>query len=295
MATTSGLIEGVLPYQEILRLCGLKGNTLEESTAKGPIQPCRRENVRSASYDLRLGLDHYFSQGKPDDAGDSQKMVVSKLVPGSENQIVLRPNQFVVVSTLEKVCLPKNVIGHLTLKQDILLQGLIMASQSQVDAGYTGWIYPLLYNLTDQEVTLQFKQSIIRLELVRLATATERPYEGDYQGQTLSASLSHRMGSSLAELRKDVKHHEGEVEKRLTRTRTGAIIGTVFALVLPIVLALASGFVGEVHDAQRGVSRLEGQLEGIPPSRRVKQLETTVSELKCELRRKEMPGSPPNC
>lgn len=278
MATAPGVIEaGVLPHQEILRLCGLQGNNDKESSDVGPIQPCNRANVRSASYDLRLGAD-YHSATSSSNRGYVGGMQVVTLTPGRDEHIVIPPNQVVVVSSYEKVCLPNDMIGHLTLKQDILLQGLIMASQSQIDAGYRGWIYPLFYNLTDRPVTLHLKQSIIRLELVRLEQPTEAPYGGDYQEKKLSESLKSPFGSSLTALREEIE----ERGRQLRNTRWAASIAAVAAIALPIGWGYASGFVGEARDASAGVARLEGEMESVKLDNELKQLKKRVAELQCE-------------
>jgi len=290
MASSPGLVStGVLPYQEILRLCGLSDNALEESKEKGPIQPCRRKNVRSASYDLRLGTAYYFSEGEPKTDGSPSDFEVFHLQPGVKDHIVLAPNQFVVVSTLEKVSLPDDMVGHLTLKQDILLQGLIMGSQSQIDAGYRGWIYPLLYNLTNNEVTLKLRQSIIRLELVRLEQPTEKRYEGDYLDRSLSESLKNPIGSSLAALKAEV----ARVRQLLSRI---SIWGPIAAVAIPVLLAWGSGLLGEVRDTGHKVSKMEGKLESsLQTDAKVNRLEARIDHLNCRIQKQEKPGKPLKC
>jgi deoxycytidine triphosphate deaminase len=281
VASAPGVITGVLPHQEILRLCGLKGNQLAESST-GPIRPCCRENVRSASYDLRLGFDYRFAAPLSDNE-QSGSMKISSLVVGRDEQIVIPPNQVVVVSSLEKICVPTDMIGHITLKQDILLKGLIMASQSQIDAGYEGWIYPLFYNLTDQPVNLKLKQSIIRLELVRLQEPTNEPYDGHYQNEPLSGALREPFGSSLAKLRKEVE----EASRKVRRAPWIATIATIAAIAVPFGWGYLSGFVGEVRDTNANVARLEGELQSGKSDSTFGRLEKRVAELQCEQRQKD--------
>jgi deoxycytidine triphosphate deaminase len=282
-APNSQLKPGILPYQEILELCGLKENTLPETLTEGPIQPCRRQNVRSASYDLRLGPEYYVTDGS-EKANGIGSMKVQRLIAGSDEHIVLRPNQVVIVSSLEKVCLGPDMIGHLTLKQDILLEGLMMASQSQVDAGYQGWIYPLLYNLTDGDVMLRLSRSVIRLELVRLAQPSQRPYDGDYQQRTLSQALKRPIGSSLAELREDVD----EGGRRIANTRWWTAGLAVFAVLLPIFIGYVTGFFGEVNETRDRVSRVEGERAGsLQLDDKLTRLEDQVSTLQCQVREEQ--------
>jgi deoxycytidine triphosphate deaminase len=281
MASPPGKLEpGVLPHQEIIELCGLKGNNLDESHGKGPIQPCSRRNVRSASYDLRLGREYHSADGTSRLKLGVCSMKIAELKPGSDEHIVLPPNQVVVVSCLEKVCLPDDMIGHLTLKQDILLQGLIMASQSQIDAGYRGWIYPLLYNLSDREVPLRLNSSMIRLELVRLSRPTDQPYEGDYQERTLSESLKRPISSSLTSLNERVK----KTRDQIRNTQIFAAVGAILLVTLPLLF----GLVGDLYNARDRVSRLEGEnVEPLQLNDEVQRLKNQVAALQCQILEQE--------
>jgi dCTP deaminase len=299
MATQPGLLApGILPYQAILELCGLKDNDLAETQSEGPIQPCRRKNVRSASYDLRLGPHFHFTA--PSGASSAVgELRVSHLSEGTSEHIVLPPNQVVVVSCLEKICLPQDMVGHLTLKQDILLQGLIMASQSQIDAGYHGWIYPLFYNLTDSQVMLKLDQSVIRLELVRLPEHSARPYDGDYQGSNLAKSLKHPIGSGLAALREDIEQRGQEVDearRRIDRTRVAASVVAFLLTIAALAFPFATGLVGEVHSTRDRVSRLEGEMdEPLKLEGKVARLELQTSALQCRVLELEGQPKPDRC
>jgi deoxycytidine triphosphate deaminase len=295
---------GVLTHQDILHLCGLppSGHKREEGN-EGPVRPCLRQNVRSASYDLRLGPDFHSSKIS-DSAAAVTGLPVVKLEEGLDESIVIPPNDVVVVSSLEKICLEDDLVAHLSLKQDILLQGLIMASQSQIDAGYEGWIYALLYNLTDGEVTLKLGESILRLELVKLPEATKRPYEGHFQDAPLAKTLIRPIRSSLQDLRRNVERRGRQVDdaralmeaslaeerRRISRTQwVGGFVAGLLAL-LAIVIPFASGFVSEVSDAHEGVEALEREASASGQASRFRHetslLEKRVATLECLLGRK---------
>jgi dUTPase len=243
------------------------------------------------------------------DAGVSG-LPVTRLAIGLNEHIVIPPNEVVVVSSLERLCLEDDLVAHLSLKQDILLQGLIMASQSQIDAGYEGWIYALLYNLTDGEVTLKLGESILRLELVRLPEASERPYDGHFQNAPLAKALIRPIGSSLQDLRRNVERRGNQVDEarasmedslaqertRINRTRwIGGFIAALLT-VLAIAIPFASGFVGEVGDARDGVKALEKEVGSSAQDAHLRhdisRLEGRLGGLECQLGRKDS-GSPP--
>lgn len=140
----------VLTYQDILAACRLQpGDSDDRETDSGPIRPCLKKNVRSAGYDLRLGLEYYLHE-----EAQGNGLTVSTLTPGVRETVVIPANRVVIVTTHEALSLRSDLVGHLSLKLELLLKGLIMANQSQIDAGYSGWIFALLYNLSNQDVCL---------------------------------------------------------------------------------------------------------------------------------------------
>jgi deoxycytidine triphosphate deaminase len=281
-------VSGILVHQEILKLCGLAPTGQKDDVGEeGPVRPCRRGNVRSASYDLRLG-EWFHSSDAPFDRKDGVSgLEVKSLSPTTNEHIVIPPNQAVVVSSKEEVLMDADMVGHLTLKQDVLLEGLIMASQSQIDAGYNGRIYALLYNLTDGEVCLQLGKSILRFELVRLEKKTDRPYDGDYQDASLAESLRRPIRSSLADMRREVELRGKEVEKATKDLSNTRLWGGVIALVLAaaaIVIPFATGFVGDVYEAKDGVANLERE---VVPDRQVEALKDEVASMREALEAQE--------
>lgn len=308
MGEPPGVVTGVLTNQEILDLCGLpgqRGNPLEESSS-GPIKPCRRKNVRSASYDLRLGKKFHAASavGFEGQFNSISGLKVSELREEHDETIVIPPNEVVVVACLERLCMPEDMVGHLTLKQDILLQGLIMASQSQIDAGYEGNIFALFYNLTDTEVSLKYDDSILRLELVRLKEASLRPYDGDYRDAPLSKVLKGSIRSSLAKIRDDVATRgqevdaakasmaeaQGSMEHRITTAREGLesrfervrsiSFGTLLAAIA-VLVAVGISFNSDLGQTRDRVARLEAQSGS---QREVKKLRAELAAVRRQIR-----------
>lgn len=186
---------GVLAHQDIRSLCLTpKGRTSKNSL----IKPCNPESIRTASYDLRLGPDYYFHP-----SGKASEVKISQL-SATQRTIIVPPNQLVYVSMLEQLDFTDDIIGHLSLKVDLLFRGLFMASQSQIDAGYQGSIFALLYNLAACPVNLTLDSAILRLEFVRLPHATDMPYRKKYRGADLAKVLTEPVQSSLVELREQV-------------------------------------------------------------------------------------------
>lgn len=266
MAAPGQLAPGVLTHQAIESLCDFVSSEAKESQGRrGPIRRCKRVNLRSASYDLRLGSEYYIR--KPGEGG-SRKLETQRLAP--DNALVIDPNSVAVVTALEEVVLDRDMIARLSLKMDLLLNGLIMASQSQLDAGYRGQVFALLYNLSDAAVTLRHGQSILRIEFTRLPEKTDKPYDGDYQQATLGQVLGQPIGSSLDEMRQKVD----EADDRLRKTRIWGALVALVAILVPIGLLGYESFYGSIDDLKQRTARIEGQLENpenIAPSPTVRE------------------------
>jgi deoxycytidine triphosphate deaminase len=174
----------------------------------------------------------------------------------SNEALVIPPNGVTIVTTEEKVHFDADIVGRLSLKMDLLVRGLIMASQGQMDAGYVGHVFALFYNLSDREISITRGDPILRLELIRLHTPSTRPYDasGDYQNKKLGAILAGPVGSSLQDMRFEVEEASG----RLRRTRWGGALLAVFGVMVPTLLLAASGVTGSISSLRDRVAELEG-------------------------------------
>jgi deoxycytidine triphosphate deaminase len=262
----------VLPYQQILEKCGLQPLDAETKEAKtGAIRPCLKSNVRSAGYDLRLGNEYYMKT-----SSWGRQIRIQKLDRNSARTLTVPPNQVVIVTTMETLSLPPDVVGHLTLKLDLLLQGLIMANQSQVDAGYEGGLFILLYNLSNHDVSLQLGQSVLRLELDQLTSPTSKPYSayGGFSKKSLAEVVARPVESSLEAMR-------GEVEKsnkKIVRTQLlGGIIlilTSVFTYFGPLA-AKTTKFEEQIATLQKAQEAAQGE--------EIKSLKKSIDDLNQKL------------
>jgi deoxycytidine triphosphate deaminase len=204
----------VLSCQTIQALCSGVGG----SPAVPLITDTHPDGFRSASYDLRLG-DEYFLSGVDVDLDGP---IATRRFTSTHKTVEVPANQVVLVRMRESLCLPNDLVGHLTLKLDVLLEGLIMASQSQVDAGYRGSIYALLYNLSSRGVALHQDQSLIRIEFSQLDQSTSKPYSGDYKPDwTLADAMRTRITSSLEMIQREAM----QARRTAQLTTVGAVIG----------------------------------------------------------------------
>ena len=261
---------GVLAHQDILELCGLAGNADEQSdrvTGSGPIRPCVRAHVRSASYDLSLGDEYHLRDADGARCGDVK---VSRLEPSVNEGVVVPAHGAVIVTAYEQLEMDDQTVGHLSLKLDLLLRGFMMGSQSQIDAGYRGLVWALLYNLSDKPRVLKYRDPFMRLELVRLERATTKPYHDKYQRAQLSRALREPIESGLHQMQQQVDTLAGRF-----RTATWFASGIALVALIAGFLPLTMSFFGPLDSS---VDRL---------NRRVDAQTQTVRDLRATLRRAE--------
>lgn len=86
----------------------------------------KRENLRPASYTLRIG-DQYIDP-------DGRKCTLSD----QEDTIVFKKNSIIFVSTKEELDLPYYIIARFNLRVNWVYEGILLGTGPQVDPGFSG-------------------------------------------------------------------------------------------------------------------------------------------------------------
>ncbi|MFB9992536.1 hypothetical protein ACFFLM_11220 [Deinococcus oregonensis] len=147
-------------------------------------------NVNVASYDLRLG-DRIWCNGQYHD------------LDSSNDVFEIPPYSYALVTSLEVANMPKYLVARYDVKVSLFFRGVILSNGPQVDPGYIGDLFCVLYNGSDTEIALKRK---IHFATIEFAT-TIRPtagYSGKYQGQQgftpfIPDEVRHSKGGVLAE------------------------------------------------------------------------------------------------
>lgn len=211
-------------------------------------------NIRSASYDLRVGSEILF-QGKV--------ITLSPVEPRFE----IPPYTYAIVSALEQASMPPFVIGRFDLKVSSFFEGLILSNGPQVDPGYKGALFCMLYNGSGRPRLLTLGKHFATIDFTTTTNVTEG-YRQQYQlkrrmGQFLTdESVTGRGGAIVDVIDDKIAVVHKEVEK--LSTSFWAIVAVVVALfvVIPaIVIPVAWIEIGYIHterlaieDAQRKFS-----------------------------------------
>jgi dCTP deaminase len=131
------------------------------------ISPFDESQVKENGIDLKIAGDWFSSEYQTDMKGSS---------------IVIQPKQHILMTTIEKITLPVDIIGFINLKSSYARKGIIIPP-TIVDAGFSGTLTIGLANLSSQDIVIAANSPVIYLVLARTETPTDLAYAGHYQNQ----------------------------------------------------------------------------------------------------------------
>lgn len=137
-------------------------------------------SVQPASYDLRIGRLVYAPphSDKPHD------------LSANGGAYRLPPYGNAVLTTLEDLKIPKNMLGHIGLKSGFTRRGMVASTGPQIDPGFEGKLFVSIFNVTAVSHVLEYKDTFLTIEFDRLDQEPTNGYSGPYQGKyTLGAEV----------------------------------------------------------------------------------------------------------
>ena len=158
------------------------------------------DNVKSASYDLRLGSQYYHG-------GEIKELSESKPF------LQIEPYDYAIVSCKEISSLPNDIVARFDLSVNLFRQGIILSNGPQMDPGFRGTLFCLLFNTSDRSVYLKRDEHYATIEFTKLIETTV-PYRGKYQDEEkiekyISSDVLrggiHELKKEISELKKDNK------------------------------------------------------------------------------------------
>lgn len=150
---------GVLGKTAIQRLIAA-GTLLEQADGS---------KIEAASYDLRLG-DQYWCKG--------ELITLDARSPIAK----IPPYSYVVVQAIEEAAFPRFVAGNFDIRVKLFFEGVILSNGPQVDPGYRGALFCMLYNASGDEVGLNRGQHFATIQFQTLSL-NSAGYADKYQGK----------------------------------------------------------------------------------------------------------------
>lgn len=123
------------------------------------IEPWNEEQLQSGTYDLTLGKTEHHS---------------------------IKPGEFMLATTIEKVKIPPDLMGVVKGKSSIARLGLMIECAGICDPGFEGTITLELFNMSDKEIDLTQIKSIAQIVFMEMKGLPEKIYgerNNHYQSQ----------------------------------------------------------------------------------------------------------------
>lgn len=176
------------------------------------------DNIQGASYDLRLG-DKYFQKGE------------IKTLDEQNPFVVMEPGDYVLISSKEIANLPKDIAGRFDLTVSLFCKGVILSNGPQVDPGFHGGLFCLLFNTANNKVQLKHGEHYATIEFVKLVEPTV-PYMGKYQNKLKMKDYLPEMveASAINKLMEDVEN----LKKEKWWIKILPLVVSILALILAI-------------------------------------------------------------
>jgi deoxycytidine triphosphate deaminase len=198
------------------------------------IEPFSLSKLKPAAYELSVG-DLYSIGGKTFRLSEDP----------TNNEILIRPFEVVIIQTLERLNLPQFLIARWNVRVRWAYEGLLWVGAAQVDPGFKGYLACPLYNLSDKDIRLHRGDEIAVIDFVTTTQPTPDskkydPYKRtrilfeDYQPDRLRSALA-------TEAKQRVDAFEFQLKNMSLRMDSFA---GIFAGALGILVAVLALFVG---------------------------------------------------
>jgi dCTP deaminase len=123
----------------------------------GLIKSYAPENVKQASYDLRLGPASYV-------VGDGAPIHLTE----NQRYVTIAPGQFALLTTLEELAIPSDLLAFITLRNTFKMQGLINVSGFHVDPSYEGKLVFGVNNIGPSDICLRLGEPTFTIFFCRV-------------------------------------------------------------------------------------------------------------------------------
>jgi deoxycytidine triphosphate deaminase len=214
------------------------------------ISPFSREHLKPANYKLRIG-DEYAIRGQI-------KQLCDK--PG-QNELTIEPFDVAVIKTLETLNMPTFLIARWNIRVQLAYEGLLWVGGPQVDAGYVGYLFCPIYNLSDKPVALKYGDYIAVIDFTKTSKFNagqsmgypgllpERLLFEDYSPEKLKSALATRVVSELTVFKDKLENLTSQVDQRISamQGRMDSFVSLTFAVVA-LLFAAVTLFFGKPNE-----------------------------------------------
>lgn len=145
--------------------------------------------IDNVAYELCLGEEVYLT-----DSTSGKK----EILDAKNSQVVIKPGQFALLLTDEKLSIPDNILAFISIKFSQKIKGLVNVSGFHVDPGFVGRIIFSVYNAGPATIVLDKGKPYFMIWFSNL-TSSSTPYTGKHKGQNeISAENINSLNGEIA-------------------------------------------------------------------------------------------------
>ncbi len=174
----------------------------ERIPAENLVEPYDEAAVKHCAYELAMGQQAAITTNSEVPAKD-RKMVLTARQPLS-----IPPGQFGLLLTKEKVTVPKDAIGFISIRATKKFEGLVNVSGFHVDPGFSNHLKFSVYNAGASPIVISEADRIFMIWFADLDRPTEAFYreQRPEQNEISTQDLTRMQGevASPAQLKKDI-------------------------------------------------------------------------------------------
>ncbi len=213
----------------------------DEGQAQKVVEPFLEKQIDCSAYTLRMGAEFYVTPSYGFDLRKNKKKqlkeptevaFLGKKWPRKGGELVIPPGQFAFLLTEERVNMPKNAMGFISLKSGTKFRGLVNISGFHVDPGFKGSLIYSVFNAGPSPIHLNRGDDVFLLWITDLSEPTEEKFVR--KDQEPQVEISSRLVSDVAREAHSLQALSERVERLAQRVNTlitaGVVVGTVIEL-----------------------------------------------------------------
>jgi deoxycytidine triphosphate deaminase/guanylate kinase len=227
--------------------------------ASALLKGATEENVQSASYDLRVG-NEIWCNGQFIDLTDTQPI------------FYISPYSYAIIKAEETAAIPPFITAQFDIRVSHFLSGLILSNGPQVDPGYKGDLFCMIFNGNSTKRPIRKGDHFSSIQFLT-TTRGGVPYAGYYRmrsklNQHIPLEAASSPGGIIMEsIDKAIETAKREILKEIPSDRSNLYMGIfgIFAAVLMGMIAFSYTAMTDVNKATAEVQRLMYELKNEKP------------------------------
>lgn len=185
---------------------------IEQQELNKIISPFDLDQVKYGRYQLKVGAEVFVT------VDDVKKQI------NEQEQISIAPGQFAIILTEEKVTIPHDAIGLISIRYGIKLRGLVNVSGFHVDPGFSGKLKFAVYNAGPRPIALTRGEPAFLIWFSKMnGHDNDDTYKGSHnnQDQISSDDINNLHGkvASPSALNEKIEDLKKEFEKTISDTK----------------------------------------------------------------------------